>query len=238
MTCVTFGKYHLENPKWHLNGIELPVSGQLNNLLAIIAIKYHSHQQMQLKAARKAFYALQGSGMCDNGVKPDVVTQLWNAIIQPILVHGTKYLLMNKTDITQIDKSQAKLLESAIGLHKYYRNSPLLNAMNVNKIPKLRDIFTLDLFRKAMYSQSQATAFYNFIINSGSYNNPCNLVSRVNTICHTNHVSLMQYYTESQRSMKIMYTHGTDDLTDNVRLLLKNYTYYDKEMLKLLLTPF
>ncbi len=30
----------------------------------------------------------------------------------------------------------------------------------------------------------------------------------------------------------------TDGLTDSVKLFLKNYTYYDKEMLKLLLTPF
>ncbi len=40
------------------------------------------------------------------------------------------------------------------------------------------------------------------------------------------------YYTNSQRSMKIVYTHGTDGLTDSVKLLLKNYTYYDKQMLK------
>ncbi len=95
-----------------------------------------------------------------------------------------------------------------------------------------------------MYSQSQATIFYNFIINSGSYNNPCNLISKVNTICHTNQVAFIQYvfndkyYNDSRRSMKIMYTHGTDGLTDSVKLLLKNYTYYAKEMLKLLLIPF
>ncbi len=40
------------------------------------------------------------------------------------------------------------------------------------------------------------------------------------------------YYTDSGRSVKIVYTHGTDGLTDSVTLLLKNYTYYDKEMLK------
>ncbi len=165
-------------------------------------------------------------------------------MIQPILLYGTQSLPINKTDITEINKSQAKLLKSAIGLHKYYRNTPLLNAMNVNKIPKLRDIYTLDLLRNAMYSQSQARTFYNFIINSGSHNNPCNLVSRVNTICHTNHVPFMKYvfndnyYTDSRRSLKIVYIHGTDGLTDSVKLLLNNYTYYDKEMLKLLLTPF
>ncbi len=95
-TCVTLGKSHLENPKWHLNGIELPVSGELNYLGAIIANKFHSHQQKQLKAARKAFHALQGSGMCDNGVKPDVVAHLWKAMIQPILLYGTQSLPINK----------------------------------------------------------------------------------------------------------------------------------------------
>ncbi len=38
--------------------------------------------------------------------------------------------------------------------------------------------------------------------------------------------------------LKIVYTHGTDGLTDSVKLHLMTYTYYDKEMLKLLLTPF
>ncbi len=60
--------------------------------MAIIANKFHSHQQKQLKAARKAFYALQGSGMCDKGVKPDVVAHLWKAMIQPILLYGSQSL--------------------------------------------------------------------------------------------------------------------------------------------------
>ncbi len=61
--------------------------------------------------------------MCDNCVKTDVVAHLWRAMIQSILLYGTQSLLINKTNITEIDKSQAKLLKSAIGLHKYYRNS-------------------------------------------------------------------------------------------------------------------
>ncbi len=59
--------------------------------------------------------------MCDNGVKPDVVAYLWKAMIQPILLYGTQSLAINKTDITEIVKSQAKLFKSAIGLNKYYR---------------------------------------------------------------------------------------------------------------------
>ncbi len=51
---------------------------------AILLKKYHTHQQERLKASRKAFYGLQGSGMCANGVRPEVVSHLWKAIIQPI----------------------------------------------------------------------------------------------------------------------------------------------------------
>ncbi len=64
------------------------------------------------------------------------------------------------------------------------------------------------------------------------------------TICHTNDVLFIKNvfndknYADSWRSMKIVYVHGTDFLTESVKLLLKNYTFYDKEMLKLLLTPF
>ncbi len=37
-----------------------------------------------------------------------------------------------------------------------------------------------------------------------------------------------KYYTDSQKSMKIVHTHGTDGFTDSVKLFLKNYTYYNK----------
>ncbi len=84
---ITCEKSNLENPRWHLNGIELAVIGELSYIRPIITNKVHYHQQNQLKAAIKALYALQGSGMCDNGVKHDVVAHLWRAMIQPILLY-------------------------------------------------------------------------------------------------------------------------------------------------------
>ncbi len=50
-------------------------------------------------ASRKAFYALQGSGMCANGVRPEVVSHLWKAMIQPILLYATQSLPLSKSDI-------------------------------------------------------------------------------------------------------------------------------------------
>ena len=116
-SCVIFGKCYFEQPKWFLNGTELKCDNEMKYLGAILSKKYHTHQQERLKASRKAFYGLQGSGMCANGVRPEVVSHLWKAMIQPILLYATQSLPLSKTDIVEMDKLQAKLIKSALGLN-------------------------------------------------------------------------------------------------------------------------
>ncbi len=128
--------------------------------------KYHTHQQERLKASHKASYGLQGSGMCANGVRPEVASHLWKAMIQPILLYATQSLSLSKSDIVEMDKLQAKLRKSALGFTKYYRTTPLLNAMNVNRIANLRNIYTVDLLKSMFFSRSQAIEFYSYLMNS------------------------------------------------------------------------
>ncbi len=68
-------------------------------------------------------------------------------MIQPILLHATQSLPLSKSDIVEMDQLQAKLIKSAPGFTKYYRTTPLMNAMNVNKIVNLRNICTVDLLK-------------------------------------------------------------------------------------------
>ncbi len=89
--CVTFGKCHLDGAKWTLNNTELLISDELNYLGAIMS-SCHAHQQKRMKACRQGFYGLQASGLCDNGVKPDVAAHLWKAMLQPVLLYGTQSL--------------------------------------------------------------------------------------------------------------------------------------------------
>ncbi len=72
-SCVVFGKCYFEQPKWFLNGTELKCDNEMKYLGAILLKKY-THQQERLKASHKAFYGSQGSGMCANGVRPEVVS--------------------------------------------------------------------------------------------------------------------------------------------------------------------
>ncbi len=117
---------------------------------AILSKKYHAHQQERLKASCKA-----------NGVRPEVVSLLWKTIIQPISLHATQSLPLSKSDIVEMDKLQAKLIKSTLGFTKYYITTPLLNAMNVNQIANLRNIYTVDLLKSmflADLNQSNFTA--------------------------------------------------------------------------------
>ncbi len=46
------------------------------------------------------------------------------------------------------------------------------------------------------------------------------------------------YHDMNRKRMKIVYTHGNDELADTVGQLLQSFTFYDREILKLLLLPF
>ncbi len=107
---VIFGKCYFEQPKWFLNGTELKCDNKMKYFGAILSKIYHTHQQERLKASHKAFYGLQVSSKCANGVRPEVVSHLWKAMIQPILLYATQSLPLSKSDIVEMDKLQAKLI--------------------------------------------------------------------------------------------------------------------------------
>ncbi len=94
---MIFGKCYFEQPKWFLYGTELKCDNDMKYLGTILSKKYHTHQQEILKASRKAFYAIQGSTICANVVRPEVVSHLWKAMIHPILLHATQSLPLCRT---------------------------------------------------------------------------------------------------------------------------------------------
>ncbi len=68
-------------------------------------------------------------------------------MIQPILLYATQSHPLSTSDIMEMDKLQAKLIKSALGFTKYCRTTHMLNAMNVNKIANLRNIYTVELLK-------------------------------------------------------------------------------------------
>ncbi len=68
--------------------------------------------------------------------------------------YATQSLPLSKSDIVEMDKLQAKLIKSVLGFTKYYRTTPLLKAMNVNKIANLRNIYTINLLKSLFTAKS------------------------------------------------------------------------------------
>ena len=89
-----------------------------------------------MKAVHMAFYGLQSVGLCADGVSPIASAHMLSVAIQPILSYGCSTLNPDRKLIKELDKAQAKLLKSALGLLKFCHSTQLLEALALKKIPK------------------------------------------------------------------------------------------------------
>ena len=85
---------------------------------------------------------------------------MFNVAIQPILTYGCTTLNFTLSSVKELDKVQAKLLNSALGLPKFCHNTPLLQALKVKKIDNLLQVQQLSLIRNALLNKSKARTFY------------------------------------------------------------------------------
>ena len=69
--------------------------------------------------------------------------------------------------VKELDKVQAKLLKSALGLPKFCHNTPLLQALKVKKIDNLLQVQQLSLIRNALLNKSKARTFYLHMFKQG-----------------------------------------------------------------------
>ena len=63
-----------------------------------------------------------------------------------------------------MEKLKTRLLKTGVGLHKYCRSSPVIKAVNVNKIETTMDISTLDLVHSMLCNNSRARLFYMYTL--------------------------------------------------------------------------
>ena len=118
-----------------------------------------------------------------------------SVVIQPILSYGCSTLNADRNVIKELDKAQAKLLKSALGLPKFCHNTPLLEALALKKIAKTLQVQQLSLLKNALFNNSKARTFYlyMYMIKRGTTQSDKNLVTGCFNIRKTHHVSLMRY---------------------------------------------
>ena len=179
--------------------------------------------------------------MNSHGVKPEIVSYLWRSALQPILLYAIQSVPLRQCDVKELESLQGKLVKSSLGLSKYLRTKPLLNALYINSINRLRDLYSMDLFKGMLLSSSSASNLYCYFVkkfNHSTDNKFNNLITRVKSICSSHNIEAIRYvfndaYTQDCRR-KLKYPMemkpGHDGLIDTVRHML--------HMLQLLLMPF
>ncbi len=91
----------------------------------------------KMRKAELASYALSSLGAFPNLADPFCFSFLYKSLCQSIFNYGLECVQINKTMLKEFDKRQAKIVKYNIGLSKYARNTPILNALSIKTITHL-----------------------------------------------------------------------------------------------------
>ena len=143
-----------------------------------------------------------------------------------------------------LEKTQGRLVKSALGLPNYCRNTPLLKALGIRTIRQVVNNTQLSIMRNALWNTSGARNFYMCMLKKyerGVITYKHNsLISRCKHICDSEYISLTRYLfdgTYAYQCKKKINTISTDGLSDSIKGLLCNYTSQSKHLNNLLLKP-
>ena len=134
------------------------------------------------------------------------------------------------------------VLKSALGLNKFSRSTPLLEALKINKINSSLETQQLNLLKSIINNGSRARTFYLYILKQhmiGKNDKHRDLISRLKPVCAKYDISLIQYifndhYSNScKRTIKAFKTN--DGLIDSIPHQLYNC---DRTVINLLLSHF
>ena len=115
LACRNFKVIH----NWHLNNTILREVAAVTYLGAVLSNNTKHHIDTRIKTAHRAFYGIQSAGLCVDGVSPIVSAHMLFVAIQSILGYGCSTLNSDRNVMKELDKSQAKLLKSTLGLPKF-----------------------------------------------------------------------------------------------------------------------
>ena len=110
------------------------------HLGVILSNDQRSLGESRIHGARRAYYALQGAGLCVNGCSPGTVSQIYQTAVQPVLTYGLECVYQDKSTLQKIETMQNKFLQSALGIKSYRKTSPLLKALKLDRISKIVEI--------------------------------------------------------------------------------------------------
>ena len=163
--------------------------------------------------------------------------------LQPILTYANECQPLRLHELLEMDKLQAKLVKSSLGLSKYLRSSPLLNALNISTILRTCEKNAMNLLKSVLHGSSSCKDFYFYLWSSPSQKAKCDtLLSRNMNYCVKYNISLVKYVLDdkfTKQCHKLLKPVTVNNgLADSLRMLLSNFNENDQNLTKLLLSAF
>ena len=243
--CIIYGKnpFNLQ-PSWHIDTCELQIAENLEYLGTFLGHNgSNAHISKRITSCRRAFYSLQGAGICKNGLEINTAVYVFKATCLGILKYASDSVHLSQKQRSDLIKMQGNLLKCLVGLGPRYRTTPLLNAVYMSKVSSIIDMGNISLLNQIMRISSAARTFNNIMLQKDSAC-PKILINRVKQICSDNNLNFVDVVTSPEhiRHMKskiLPYVKdGQDGMIDSIRLLLNCKTPSDISLLRLLLKPY
>ena len=240
---MTFGPSHLqEKPAWTIENSPLTNEGSITYLGATLKDDMGSaHVEQRTAAAQRAFYSLQGAGLHFKGLDPLTASKLFSVGVRTVLTYGIESIFIGKTNMKKLESAQGKFVKAILGLRKFSRNTPLLDAMQIPSVAQSMGTAQLKLLRSAILYGSKASKFYSFLMCDdvlSANQRECNtLVNRCKSFLGD--VNLVRVVTNDDyfKSFK-MHFNEPDGIVDSIRLLFNDYTENARNVVQLLVNAF
>ena len=154
-------------PEWTIEGQTLNHTDHLVYLGATLKNDGGAaHINRRLQAAHKAFYGLQGAGLCFRGVTPQVATHLFSVGVRTVLSYGREAIRLSKMCLKKLESTQGKLTKAFLGLRKTSHTTPLIQALGIPPLDTTIGLAALNLLRSSLTHSSLATPFYTHLLSS------------------------------------------------------------------------
>jgi len=243
--CISLGKQHLlVQPHLTLNGIGIKQFDKIDYLGAVLSNNSHDHVEARIQACRRAFYSLQGAGLCVSGACAQTITKIWNMVLRPVLLYGLSSFSLSRKSINELESTQGKLLKSAFGLGKYCKNTEFLISMGIQKISTSIDIARIDMLKLALKGTSACTDLYSrglADIMCGSNQLDSKFMAQCRDVFKNCAISACHYLVDDNYALgckKHIRTQPRSGITDSINYLLSSQQSNYVQLVNMLLSPF
>ena len=198
------------------------------------------HTGSRKMATQRAFYSLQGAGVNYGGVQPETAVKIYP--VGSVLTYGCSAIYMSQSNMKSLNTIQNNQLKYIVGLRRNVRSTPLLSALSLLPVISVA-LNSLKPFKSCLQSSSSASVFYKLLMKKEKHVDlEKTLYGRVHSFLSKNSSNINNYLLNDgidlQLMQKFYVQYGEDGLTDSVRVCLKHYNDYNRNILSLLLNSY